>query len=137
MTRVDTDSYGQVTCFSKIAFSLFASIRRYLLGFWDAESLQCLVQSKIEQYNLNDLIEDGYGDQLIASVIMPRAAVLRIFPYVAPLSLFIQQMSTTPTCFLVPCWHNSSPVYETFRQSCLKNPVIEETHPVSSCYFLR
>ena len=127
----------RLTCtgdfFYKLAFSLVLSIHRYFrflkagLGFWDLDSLQCLVETKILNYQLDAMMVDGYGDQLLASVMMPRAGLLRIFPLMAPLSLFIQQMSTTPSCFLVPCWHNCHPLYEQVRTSCLRATYLEET----------
>ena len=97
------------------------------LGFWDDESFKRLVEPKIRQYKLEYMIEDGYGDQLLAAVMIPRSGMLRIFPYIASYCFFIQQMSTTPTCFLFPYFYTSSPFYETLRKSVLKNRGVEET----------
>ena len=84
--------------FQTALLSPIMSIRRYFqflkagFGFWDDDSLTVLIQTKIDKFELDNLIEDGYADELMASVMRPRAALLRIYPYFAPMSLFMQQV---------------------------------------------
>lgn len=64
-------------------------------GFWDDEMMRILIQSKFHKLNPDEvLITKGYADEFIASIIRPRAALIRIFPYAAPVSLFMQQVGT-------------------------------------------
>ena len=104
--------------FSELFFEVlfdWLSFGKAALGWWGEDTLDCLVERKIRKMRLNPLLEDGYAGEVLAAVMKPRAAYLRVFPYCAPAALLVQQMASTPVCFLLYPFEKPSPVYDKLQ----------------------
>ena len=78
----------------------WGSFGKAALGWWSEELLACLVERRVRRLRLDPLLLDGYAGDILAAVLRPRAAYVRLFPYCAPAALFVHQMASAPACFL-------------------------------------
>ena len=75
-------------------------------GWWDVQAVRDMgVPSIVDQLMLDDVLSEyphEYFRDLLASVIVPRASLLRFIPQLTPVAFWMQQMATSPT--RIPSW---------------------------------
>jgi len=77
----------------------------------------------VRRLRLDPLLLDGYAGDILAAVLRPRAAYVRLFPYCAPVALFVHQMASAPACFLLYPRYTPSPLFDKVQAAIVHRKV--------------
>ena len=114
-----------------VAWRIFQFLKLGLCGWWDERTLVDMKISHIEQQlSLRDILKETsscpreYFRDLLCSVMIPRATLLRFIPQLTPVAFFIQQMASTPLYMapwpLPPPSESEPPIPSTDIQDTLR-----------------